>query len=69
VPARRASPQTLRAVRQWHAAETTMLASHQLRRGELRGLLGTTGRAFRTTPLWPLRGAREVAAWLWKRAR
>jgi glycosyltransferase involved in cell wall biosynthesis len=68
-PARRASPQTLRAVRQWHAAETTMLASYQLRRGELRGLLDTAQRAFRTAPLWPLRGAGEVAAWLWKRAR
>ena len=33
--ARRASAETLRAVRQWHAAETTMLASHQLRGGEL----------------------------------
>jgi glycosyltransferase involved in cell wall biosynthesis len=65
--ARRASADTLRAVRQWHAAETTMLASHQLRGGEMGGLLDTTQRAFRTAPLWPLRGAREVAAWLWKK--
>jgi len=68
-PARQATPQTLRAVRQWHAAETTMLAAHQLRAGALRDLLGTTRRAFHTAPLWPLRGAREVAAWLWKQAR
>jgi glycosyltransferase involved in cell wall biosynthesis len=67
--AHRASADTLRAVRQWHAAETTMLASHQLRAGELRSLLDTTQRAFRTAPLWPLRGAREVAAWLWKKVR
>jgi glycosyltransferase involved in cell wall biosynthesis len=67
--ARRASQETMRAVRQWHAAETTMLASHQLRSGELRGVFDTTRRAFRTAPLWPLRGAREVAAWLWKKAR
>src|SRR5271169_2617482 len=67
--ARRASADTLRAVRQWHAAETTMLASHQLRGGEMGGLLDTTQRAFRTAPLWPLRGAREVAAWLWKKVR
>src|SRR5271167_397321 len=56
-PARRASPQTLRAVRQWHAAETTLLASHQLRAGELRDVIDTAQRAFRTAPLWPLRGA------------
>jgi glycosyltransferase involved in cell wall biosynthesis len=68
-PARQASPQTLRAVRQWHAAETTMLAAHQLRAGALRDLLDTTRRAFRAAPLWPLHGAREVAAWLWKQAR
>jgi GT2 family glycosyltransferase len=68
-PARQASPETLRAVRQWHAAETTMLASHQLRAGEWRNLLDTTQRAFRTAPLWPLRGAQEVAAWLWKKAQ
>jgi GT2 family glycosyltransferase len=66
--ARQASPETLRAVRQWHAAETTMLASHHLRGGDWRGLVGTTQQAFRTAPLWPLRGAREVAAWLWKKA-
>jgi glycosyltransferase involved in cell wall biosynthesis len=68
-PARRASPQTLQAVRQWHAAETTMLASHQLRSGELRGLLDTTRQAFRAAPLWPLRGARQIAAWLCKKVR
>jgi glycosyltransferase involved in cell wall biosynthesis len=68
-PARQASPQTLRAVRQWHAAETTLLAAHQLRAGELSGVIDTVQRAFRTAPLWPLRGAREVAAWLWKQAR
>jgi glycosyltransferase involved in cell wall biosynthesis len=68
-PAGPASPETLRAVRQWHAAETTMLASHQLRAGEFGGLLDTTQRAFRTAPLWPLRGARDIAAWLWKKAR
>jgi glycosyltransferase involved in cell wall biosynthesis len=67
-PARQANPETLRAVRQWHAAETTMLASHHLRAGDWRGLLGTTHQAFRAAPLWPLRGAREVAAWLWKKA-
>jgi glycosyltransferase involved in cell wall biosynthesis len=67
--ARQVSAETLRAVRQWHAAETTMLASHQLRSGELRGLLGTTQRAFRTAPLWPLRGTREVATWLAKKVR
>ena len=67
-PARQASPATLRAVRQWHAAETTMLASHHLRSGDWRGLVGTTQQAFRAAPLWPLRGAREVAAWLWKKA-
>jgi glycosyltransferase involved in cell wall biosynthesis len=67
--ARRASAETLRAVRQWHAAETTMLAAHQLRSSELGGVFDTTRRAFRTAPLWPLRGAREVAAWLWKKAR
>jgi glycosyltransferase involved in cell wall biosynthesis len=49
--ARRASADTLRAVRQWHAAETTMLASHQLRGGEMGSLLDTTQRAFRTAPL------------------
>jgi glycosyltransferase involved in cell wall biosynthesis len=68
-PARQATPAALRAVRQWHAAEATMLAAHQLRAGALRDLLDTTRRAFRTAPLWPLRGAREVAAWLWKRAQ
>jgi glycosyltransferase involved in cell wall biosynthesis len=68
-PAGPASEQTLRAVRQWHAAETTMLASHQLRAGEFGDLFDTTRRAFRTAPLWPLRGACEVAAWLWKKAR
>jgi GT2 family glycosyltransferase len=67
-PARQASPETLRAVRQWHAAETTMLASHHLRTGDWRGLVGATQQAFRAAPLWPLRGAREVAAWLWKKA-
>jgi GT2 family glycosyltransferase len=68
-PARQASPETLHAVRQWHAAETTMLASHHLRSGDLRNLLDTTRRSFRAAPLWPLRGAQEVATWLWKRAR
>jgi glycosyltransferase involved in cell wall biosynthesis len=68
-PARQASSDTLRAVRQWHAAETTMLASHQLRAGEWRNLLDTTRRSFRAAPLWPLRGAQEIAAWLWKKAR
>jgi glycosyltransferase involved in cell wall biosynthesis len=67
--ARRATPQTLRAVLQWHAAETTMLASHQLCGGEIGGLVDTARRAFRTAPLWPLRGAREVATWLWKKLR
>jgi GT2 family glycosyltransferase len=67
--ARRALPETLQAVRQWHAAETTMLASHQMRAGEWRGALDTARRASSAAPLWPLRGAREVAAWLWKRAR
>jgi glycosyltransferase involved in cell wall biosynthesis len=67
-PARQASPETLRAVRRWHAAETTMLASHHLRSGDWRSLVGTTRQAFRAAPLWPLRGAREVAAWLWKKA-
>ena len=67
-PARQADPETLRAVCQWHAAETTMLASHHLRTGDWRGLVGTTQQAFRAAPLWPLRGAREVAAWLWKKA-
>ena len=66
--ARQATRETLRAVRQWHAAETTMLASHHLRTGDWRGLVGTTQQAFRAAPLWPLRGAREVAAWLWKKA-
>jgi GT2 family glycosyltransferase len=66
--ARQATPETMRAVRQWHAAETTMLASHHLRTGDWRGLVGTTHQAFRAAPLWPLRGAREVAAWLWKKA-
>jgi glycosyltransferase involved in cell wall biosynthesis len=67
-PAQQASPETLRAVCRWHAAETTMLASHHLRSGDWRGLVGTTQQAFRAAPLWPLRGAREVAAWLWKKA-
>ena len=66
--ARQATRETLHAVRQWHAAETTMLASHQLRAGDWRGLVGTTQQAFRAAPLWPLRGAREVAVWLWKKA-
>jgi hypothetical protein len=66
--AAQASPETLRAVRQWHAAETTMLASHHLRTGDWRSLVGTTQQAFRAAPLWPLRGAREVVAWLWKKA-
>jgi glycosyltransferase involved in cell wall biosynthesis len=68
-PARQASPETLRAVRQWHAAETTMLASHHLRSGDVRNLIDTTQRSLRAAPLWPLRGAQEVAAWLWKKAR
>jgi glycosyltransferase involved in cell wall biosynthesis len=68
-PARQASPQTLRAVRHWHAAETTLLAAHQLRTGELRDVADIVQRAFRAAPLWPLRGAQEVAAWLWKRTR
>jgi glycosyltransferase involved in cell wall biosynthesis len=67
-PAGPASPETLRAVRQWHAAETTMLAAHQLRSGAWGDLFGTVRNGFRTAPLWPLRGAREVAAWLWKKA-
>jgi glycosyltransferase involved in cell wall biosynthesis len=67
-PSRQLDPETLRAVRQWHAAETTMLASHHLRTGDWRSLVGTTQQAFRAAPLWPLRGAREVAAWLWKKA-
>jgi glycosyltransferase involved in cell wall biosynthesis len=66
--AQQATRETLRAVRQWHAAETTMLASHHLRAGDWRGLVGTTRQAFRAAPLWPLRGAREVAVWLWKKA-
>jgi len=66
--AREAKPETVEAVRRWHAAETTMLASHHLRTGDWRGLVDTTRRAFRAAPLWPLRGAREVAAWLWKQA-
>jgi glycosyltransferase involved in cell wall biosynthesis len=68
-PAGPASPETLRAVRQWHAAETTMLASYLLRSWELGGLAETARSAFQTAPLWPLRGAGEVAAWLWKKAR
>jgi glycosyltransferase involved in cell wall biosynthesis len=68
-PAGPASPETLRAVRQWHAAETTMLASYQLRAGEWGDLFDTMRGAFRTAPLWPLRGAGEVAAWLWKKTR
>src|SRR5262249_16932112 len=67
-PAWQANPQTLRAVRQWHAAETTILASPHLPAGDWRGLVGTTHQAFRAAPLWPLRGAREVAVWLWKKA-
>jgi GT2 family glycosyltransferase len=65
----RASPDTLQAVRRWHAAETTMLASHQMRAGEWHGAIDTARRASSVAPLWPLRGAREVAAWLWKQAR
>jgi glycosyltransferase involved in cell wall biosynthesis len=67
-PAQQANPATLRAVRQWHAAETTMLVSHHLRTGNWRGLVGTTRLAFRAAPLWPLRGTGEVVAWLWKKA-
>lgn len=67
-PARHASPETLRAVQQWHAAETTMLASHQLRSGDFGGVIETSRQSFRAAPLWPLRGAQEVAAWLWRKA-
>jgi glycosyltransferase involved in cell wall biosynthesis len=67
-PARQASPETLRAVQQWHAAETTMLASYLLRSGDWGGVIETSRQSFRAAPLWPLRGAQEVAAWLWKKA-
>ena len=52
-----------------HDLRGTTGVAGRYRRSELRGLLVTAQQAFRTAPLWPLRGAREVVAWLWKRAR
>jgi GT2 family glycosyltransferase len=60
-----ASPGLLtRALRRWHAAETAMLAWHQVRALDLGGAASTLARATRLDASWPVALAGESARWL-----
>jgi glycosyltransferase involved in cell wall biosynthesis len=60
-------PLLTRALRRWHAAETAMLAWHQVRALDLSGAASTLARATRLDASWPAALAGESARWLAQR--
>src|ERR1700730_1267703 len=61
------NPLLTRALRRWHAAETAMLAWHQVRALDLGGAASTLARATRLDASWPMSLAGESARWLAQR--
>jgi glycosyltransferase involved in cell wall biosynthesis len=58
---------TVRALRRWHAAETGMLAWHQVGARDVSGFAATLARATNLDAAWPLTLASESTRWLLRR--
>lgn len=63
------NPLLARALRRWHAAETGMLAWHQIRALDMNGATSTLARATRLDASWPLAFVDESMRWLTQRWR
>src|SRR5262249_28967562 len=63
------NPALVRALRRWHAAETAMLAWHQVRALKVGGFAATVAGATRLDAAWPLTLAGESLRWLRRRCR
>jgi len=60
-------PMLLRVLRRWHAAETGMLAWHQVRAFDVSGVASTLAHATRLDALWPAFLVGDSVRWLLRR--